>query len=104
MASLRANWSLTQGTWVKSDATRIPSTIFPRILIGGSFLFQCILQFLTSPAVEKGVVDPEDIESSSNRVIDDVIQGLWKKVESRDRGEDHGTRVGCIQHQSEVAP
>jgi hypothetical protein len=33
------------------------------------------------------VVDPKKIEDLSNGVVDEIVNGLWIKVEGRDRRE-----------------
>jgi hypothetical protein len=39
----------------------------------------------TSPPVEEMVVDSEKIEDLSDSMVDKIVNGLWMKVESRDR-------------------
>jgi len=63
----------------RKDEKRLYLASCKGALLRGSFLFQRVLEFLASPAVEKAVVNVKHVKGSSNRVIDDIIQGLWRK-------------------------
>jgi hypothetical protein len=48
------------------------------------------------------VVDPKEVKDLSNGMVDEIVNGLWVKIEGRDRRKQDGPHPACPNHQFKV--